>query len=48
MKKIKGDIKQIYYIGNEILNACRQLEIAKSKDDYDTAIKLRVNMKVYA
>lgn len=41
MRRIKNDIKQVYQIGNEILNMERQLQIAKSKDDYDTCIKLR-------
>lgn len=47
MKKIKKDIKTVYYIGNEILNTQRQLEIAKSRDDYDTCIKLRVNKYIF-
>lgn len=33
MRRIKNDIKQVYQIGNEILNMERQLQIAKSKDD---------------
>ena len=41
MKKIKNDIKTIYFVGNEILNKERQMEIAKSRNDYDTCIKLR-------
>lgn len=45
MKKIKNDIKTVYFIGNEILNSRRQLEIAKSRNDYDTCIKLRREME---
>ena len=41
MKKIKEDIKKAFYYGNEILNCDRELEIAKSKDDYDKCILLR-------
>jgi hypothetical protein len=41
MRKIKNDIKIVYSIGNEILNMERQLKIAKSKEDYDSCIKLR-------
>ena len=41
MKRVKMDIKNVYNIGNEILNLQRKLEIAKSKDDYDSCIKLR-------
>lgn len=41
MRKIKGDIRLVFYIGNKILNCERQLIIAKSKDDYDTCIRLR-------
>jgi hypothetical protein len=42
LKKIKGDIKTLYSIGNEILNTRRQSDIAVAKEDFDTAIKLRV------
>ncbi len=45
MKKIKNDIKTVYYIGNEILNLQRQLTIAKSKDEYNTCIKLRKKLE---
>jgi len=45
MKKIKNDIKKVYYIGNEILNIQRQLEIAKSREDFDTCIKLRSRLE---
>jgi centrosomal protein CEP104 len=45
MRRIKNDIKEVYYIGNEILNMERQLQIAKSKDDYDTCIKLRKKLE---
>ncbi len=31
----------LYFLGNEILNRERKLEIAKSRNDYDTCIKLR-------
>ena len=45
MKKIKSDIKTVYYIGNEILNLERQLVIAKSREDYNLCIKLRKNLE---
>lgn len=45
MKKIKTDIKTVYSIGNEILATNRLLDIAKSKDDYDTCIKLRKKLE---
>ena len=45
MKKIKTDIKTIYYIGNEILNCERKLTIAKSKEDYDFCINLRKKLE---
>ncbi len=41
MKKIKKDIKIVFQIGNEILNIERKLQIAKSKEDFDSCIKLR-------
>lgn len=41
LRKIKKDIKQAFFLGNEILNCDRQLKYAKSKEDYDTCIKLR-------
>lgn len=44
MKKIKTDIKTVYFIGNEILNAERDLINAKAKDDYNKAITLRVKL----
>lgn len=45
MKKIKKDMKIIFYLGNEILNTMRELEIAKSRDDYDTCIRLRKKLE---
>ena len=45
MKKIKKDIKVVFYLGNEILNCMRELEIAKSRDDYDTCIRLRKKLE---
>jgi centrosomal protein CEP104 len=42
LKKIKGDIKTLHSIGYEIISAKRQLDIAVAKEDFDTAIKLRV------
>lgn len=41
LRKIKEDIKKAFYYGNEILNCDRELEIAKSKDDFDKCILLR-------
>lgn len=41
LRKIKEDIKKAFFYGNEILNCDRELEIAKSKDDYDKCILLR-------
>jgi centrosomal protein CEP104 len=41
LRKIKKDIRLAFYYGNEILNCDRQLKIAKSKEDFDTCIKLR-------
>ena len=32
----------VYLIGNEILNSRRQLDFAVAKEDFDTAVKLRV------
>jgi hypothetical protein len=42
LKKIRKDIKEVYLIGNEILNSKRQLDIAVAREDFDTAIRLRV------
>jgi hypothetical protein len=42
LKKLRKDIKAVYLIGNEILNCRRQLDIAVAKEDFDTAIRLRV------
>ena len=41
LRKIKKDIKQAFFLGNEILNVDRQLAFAKSKEDFDTCIELR-------
>jgi hypothetical protein len=41
LKKIKKDIKIVFQIGNDILNLERKLKIAKSKEDFDSCIKLR-------
>jgi hypothetical protein len=41
MKKIKKDIKNVYYIGNEILNLERQIIVAKNREQFDLCIKLR-------
>ena len=41
LRKIKKDIKQAFYLGNEILNCDRELQFAKSKEDYDACIMLR-------
>ena len=41
LRKVKKDIKLAFYLGNEILNCDRELQYAKSKEDYDTCIMLR-------
>jgi centrosomal protein CEP104 len=41
LRKIKKDIKQTFYLGNEILNCDRELQFAKSKENYDACIMLR-------
>ena len=41
LRKIKKDIKQAFFLGNEILNTDREIAFAKSKEDFDTCIKLR-------
>ena len=41
LRKIKKDIRQAFYLGNEILNIDRQLAFAQSKGDYDKCIRLR-------
>ena len=43
LKKIKDDIKTVYFIGNEILNLERKLQIAVARDDFEEAIRLRVD-----
>lgn len=42
LKKLKKDLKIVYELGNDILNSQRQLKIAVAKEDFDTAILLRV------
>jgi hypothetical protein len=41
LRKIKKDIRQAFYLGNEILNVDRELAFAKSKEDFDRCIELR-------
>jgi len=41
LKKIKKDIKIVYYLGNEILHKERDLKIYTAKEKYDKAIELR-------
>ena len=48
LRKIKKDIKQAFFLGNEILNVDRQLAFAKSKEDFDTCIKLRKKRDILA
>ena len=48
MRKIKKDIRQAFFLGNEILNVDRQLAFAKSKEDFDTCIKLRKKRDILA
>ena len=42
LKKIKKDMKLVYYLGNEILNRERDLKIYEAKEKYDKSIELRV------
>ena len=46
LRKIKKDIKQAFYLGNEILNIDRQIAFAKSKEDFDTCIQLRKKREI--
>ena len=46
LRKIKKDIKQAFFLGNEILNIDRELAFAKSKEDFDTCIKLRKKREI--
>ena len=48
LRKIKKDIKQAFFLGNEILNIDRQLAFAKGKEDFDTCIKLRKKREILA
>ena len=48
LRKIKKDIKQAFFLGNEILNVDRQLAFAKSKEDFDTCIQLRKKRDILA
>ena len=48
LRKIKKDIKQAFFLGNEILNVDRQLAFAKSKEDFDTCIELRKRRDILA
>ena len=48
LRKIKKDIKQAFFLGNEILNIDRQLVFAKGKEDFDTCIKLRKKREILA
>lgn len=45
MKKIKTDIKRVYFIGNEILNLQRKLSFAKSSNRFDLCISLREKLE---
>ena len=46
LRKIKKDIKQAFFLGNEILNIDREIAFAKSKEDFDTCIKLRKKREI--
>ena len=48
LRKIKKDIRQAFYLGNEILNVDRQLAFAKSKEDFDRCIELRKKRDILA
>ena len=48
LRKIKKDIKQAFFLGNEILNIDRELAFAKGKEDFDTCIKLRKKREILA
>jgi len=48
LRKIKKDIRQAFFLGNEILNVDRQLAFAKSKEDFDTCIELRKRRDILA
>ena len=41
MKRIKIDIKRVYFIGNEILNLERKIKFAKTSNNFDLCIELR-------
>ena len=47
LRKIKKDIKQAFYLGNEILNIDRQIDFAKSKEDFDTCVQSRKKEKFF-
>lgn len=46
MKKIKIDLKRIYFIGNEILNLERKMSFAKSSNNFDLCISLREKLQL--
>ena len=46
LRKIKKDIKQAFFLGNEILNVDRDIAFAKGKEDFDTCIKLRKKREI--
>ena len=46
LRKIKKDIKQAFFLGNEILNIDRQIAFSKSKEDFDTCIQLRKKREI--
>lgn len=41
LSKIKKDIRQAFFLGNEILNIDRQIYFAQNKEDYDKCIQLK-------
>lgn len=45
MKKVKTDIKRVYFIGNEILNNQRKMNYAKSSEKFDLCIYLRSKLE---
>lgn len=45
MKKIKTDLKRIYFLGNEILNLERKLSFAKSTNNFDLCIEIREKLQ---
>ena len=42
LRKIKKDMKIIYFLGNEILNKERDMKMYEASEKYDKAIELRV------